>query len=293
MRVIRRALGAAGAALVVAAMSCGGEVTAIPDPCSWCDDGVPCTIDTCDADGVCSHAPAYDGFVPPDTGLQVEGDCWETICVGGELDERINDADAPLVDDPCVTFVTCQNGAPFAFLVTPGTPCMTEGLDGVCNVDGACVSSQCASCLPPNGCITATCDILGTCVMLPVPDGALPDGMASIPGDCQASICVGGEVMVVPDDADVPKAPSCQEAACSGGVPVFTPSPLHAPCGPSMTGVCDPEGGCVECLDDADCVMECNTGVCKQGVCAWTPADEGAPCGCCPPGVCVGGNCLI
>lgn len=285
MTIIRRALGAGVLLLSAAVTSCG----AAPEPCPACDDGDPCTIDVCEGDGACSNRPAADGYAPAE--VQTPGDCWETVCTGGVLGERMAD-DAPLIDDPCVLYTTCVEGSPYSILAVPGAPCASGGRSGICSAGGACVSAECASCVSTNPCVEAICDILGACSFAPLPDGSMPSALPNVQGDCQIRMCIGGEEAIVPDDLELPAPETCFDASCSGGAAMVTPSPAGVPCKPGDLGICDGAGACVECLSDAGCEKPCNTGVCKDGNCVWTPLSDGTLCGSSdPPWVCVNGFC--
>ncbi len=98
-----------------------------------------------------------------------------------------------------------------------------------------------------------------------------PKGMATptqTAGTCQQSVCDGaGNVMTIPDDANVPvDGNPCTDDLCSNGAPSNPPFAAGAMCADGADGggkVCDGSGHCVACTMDSDC----SAGVCAQGMC--------------------------
>jgi hypothetical protein len=149
-----------------------------------CDDGDPCTVDTCDGTSTCAHARAGAG----------------TSCGGGNMCDGAGQCvqclvatTCPGVDGTCATR-TCSAGACGQAFATVGTACGT-GL--VCNGGGSCVSA----------CVPTTCDAAGkNCG--PIPDGCrgtLDCGACTAP-----SVCGGSGT---PNVCSVPPQNPCEQAA--------------------------------------------------------------------------------
>jgi hypothetical protein len=100
---------AKGAAVNAAGCSCA-QVS--------CDDGNPCTTDTCSA-GVCAHAPVHDG----------------TPCSDGNLCNGTESCQAGV----------CRAGTPLA--CNDGNPCTIDG----CSPTRGCVHAAIAGCIPAPG----------------------------------------------------------------------------------------------------------------------------------------------
>ena len=71
---------------------CNGTETCDPDlgcavgPALACDDGNPCTVDSCDALGGCSNLPIADGTVCEDGSVCTVADtCQASVCIGGTM----------------------------------------------------------------------------------------------------------------------------------------------------------------------------------------------------------------
>ena len=250
---------------------------------SSCDDGNPCTIDTCDVNG-CQHTPVVcgggdacqeAGFCDPHTGM-----CMTAPKPDGT---PCNDGNACTLDD------ACHGGA-----CTAGTPVVCAAADacheaGVCNPDtGACSSvtkPDGAACSDGNACTqndtcqagscaagapvtcsegdacheAGVCDPqTGACVNAPKPDGtACSDGNACTQSDaCQAGSCVPGAPVVCT------AGDSCHDA-----------------------GVCDPSTGACSnpakadgaaCTDGNACTQNdaCRAGSCVGGAPVTCPAGD-------------------
>jgi subtilisin family serine protease len=146
---------------------------ATPGPC---DDGDPCTADTCDPQGGCTHTTVADGTSCAD----------QDLCNGAE---------------------TCQGGT-----CTPGAPLVCDDGDP-CTIDGCDPSVGCvfrATCDDRNPCTADTCDPSTGCQHAAVLDGtACPDGdLCNGSETCQAGICTPGEALACADGAAC-TTPSC------------------------------------------------------------------------------------
>ena len=205
-----------------------------------CDDGNPCTSDSCDAIFGCRNLPVVDGIACGDGGDV----CNPETCQGG----------------------TCLPGAPPT--CDDGNPCTIDGCDPVagctvqtmagcffcntdmecrdrdssaCTVNERCVSHACVSdpltCNDGNPCTTDSCDAATGCTFTPVPNGQSC-------GDLDP--CNGLE--------------TCQSGTCTPGT-----APLCDDGNPCTVDACDSNSGCTHtavqgcsamcpcCVSDSDC----------------------------------------
>ena len=252
----------------------GCQTESNTDPC---DDGDPCSVaDSC-LDGACAgiSKDCSDGLVCTDDLCLVDGSC-----------------DNPILGDSCLIAGLCaQDGAhpageaclvcdassdPSDWTATPGAGCadglMCNGLD---SCDGAGVCQHAGNpCIDP--CL-GTCDE-GSGACLPDPLGTLcDDGIA-----CTRDACdVAGACFGVPDDSACGPAQACHPA-CSpdstGCVDVpqvvvscaDTPSSSPAICTITTIGV-DDQLDCLTCevfigastIDSSDFVLDGQSGVCN------------------------------
>ncbi|MFH1531474.1 MAG: hypothetical protein ABIK09_12170 [Pseudomonadota bacterium] len=219
-------------------------------PISSCNDGNPCTTDTCEAGEGCLFLPddaaACDDLNPCTVGDHCTGgDC----TFAGGLD---------CADDDVCTTDTCNptSGCVHALNAAPcddGDPCTTGDACAL----GDCVATGVFSCDDGNPCTDDACDALLGCVHTPSAGAAgCDDGNPCTTGDhCAAGFCVAAGI------------PDCDDGdLCT-------------------TDLCNPaSGGCVHVLnqnpcDDGDV---CTTGdFCHLGSCQGGPAlpcDDGNPC---------------
>ena len=226
----------------------GGLCVGVPVDC---DDGIACTLDTCDEGlGGCiadwSPCPCVTDMDCNDGNpCNGEESCVDQACAVG----------TPVVcsglDGPCTTGVC--DPATGGCATTPkadGAPCDDGNL---CTLSDSCQGGKCAGsskvkCAAADGCHTpGTCDpATGTCTSPAVPDGVpCSDGDACTKLDtCVAGACTGGTSVVCT------ATDSCHDA-----------------------GVCDPGSG------------KCSSPVGADG----TPCDDGDVCT--DDDVCAGGTC--
>src|SRR5712691_11613378 len=239
-----------------------------------CDDGDACTVnDTCNA-GVCAGQTAPDG-TSCDDGNACDGSetCQAGICSPGTpLD--CDDQNACTADS-CNPVGGCQHTA-----VLDATPC-SDG--NACTVGDACQAGACVStpaadgtaCTDDNACTIADSCQGGTCVGTPAPDSTpCDDGVACTAGDtCQGGTCTGTAVAngTPCDDGNVcTDLDTCEGGACVGI--------------PLTTTACDDGNACTT-------VDTCQNGRCAGSV----PASDGSACddqnGCTSSDTCLNGAC--
>ncbi len=269
----------------------------IGGPPANCNDGNPCTDDSCDPVSGCQNvdntAACDDGDACTTIDMCVGG-----LCVGGA---PISCADGNVcTDDVCDPVFGCQNPNNVA-------PCD----DGdVCTTGDACALGSCVpgagiDCSSLDGdCGIGVCNtITGACEVQAANEGAsCDDGTACTTGDtCSAGVCSGAPVpacqpcIVV---ADCDDGNPCSDEACVDGACVFTGN--TAPCedGDPCTsgdicanGLCS-SGGATDCDDGNPCTDDsCDSLTGCVNAANMVPCDDGAPCttnDTCTGGVCSG-----
>src|SRR5687768_14271772 len=130
-RVAAAFVGAAFAGLLVTAAGCTlPRAGGLSQRCTLaieCDDGHPCTVESCEADGLCSFE-ILDGDPP-----QVNGDCRRAFCLNGF--ESSEPADDPAPDGNDCTEDGCEDGEPAYVPHEDGKSCNLPEGEGSC-VDG-------------------------------------------------------------------------------------------------------------------------------------------------------------
>ncbi len=231
-----------------------------------CDDGIDCTVDTCDTDtGVC-NAPTFDDSVCDD-GMSCTVDaCAATGCTN---------ALAP--DDTACTIAGGAAGTCNAGVCVTGCTGDAECDDGIdCTVDACDTSTGACSSVPDNTmcddgvpCTADACSAATGCVATPQ-NSQCDDGIACTTDACDAT--AGCQFTV-------------QDALCDDGVGCTTDACSAA------TG-CSHAPGAASCDDDNPCTAD----VCDvTGDCGSTPVMDGAGCadGAGANGLCAAGNCVV
>ncbi len=233
-----------------------------------CDDGDPCTDDTCDPTAGCAHAdvacpatcgPGDDGLRCSDgTACTVGDTCSAGSCVGTPL--TCDDADPCTVDtcDPqlgctyseeanaptCLTSAQCGFAADHTPCVADADPCTQDGcLEGACRLGLNQIQRQCADADACNG--EEFCSPVKGCEPGPPPacdDGESCNGVEScVPASgCNAGTPLG-DGTPCDDDQSCTDGDACSAGACVG-------APLD--CGDgngSTTDLCLEGSGCLNC----------------------------------------------
>jgi hypothetical protein len=211
--------------------------TCVPGTPLVCDDGNPCTADSCDAALGCVNAA-------------IAGPC--------------DDADA------CTTGDTCIGGSCIGIgtLCDDGNAC--NGTESCNPSTGLCEAGTPPACDDGNPCTNEVCDNAFGCLYSNV-TGPCDDGSACTTGDiCVAGACTG--VPVVCDDNDV-----CNGAeTCDPGTGSCLPG-TNLDCNDNnvcTTDTCDALLGCLysPAFGPCDDGSPCTTGdTCAAGVCVGTP----------------------
>ena len=212
-----------------------------------CQDGDPCTKDTCNTDGSCQHIQL--GGLPCDDGsLCTQTDkCISGKCVGGDA-LNCDDQD-PCTTDTCDPFTGCKK-APAS-----GATCPDDGVE--CTAD-TCKNGKC--------------------------EHYTQDGLkcASDGKPCTDDLCVGQKCTHPNSTAACDDGNACTAGdKCSGGKCLPGPAPGCDDGNPCTSDKCDPNvaGGCTHDNNDfAACTSssgECPIGQCAAGQCFPLP---NSPC---------------
>ena len=258
-----------------------GDVCSLGDQCTagvcapgqplLCDDGNPCTDDSCDPDAGCQHSA---NSVPCDDGnaCTSEDQCQQGSCVSGPAPD-CNDNDI-CTTDSCDPGAGCVHGSNI-LPCDDGNTC-TAG--DKCSA-GACAGGSLVNCNDGNPCTDDGCEPGPGCVHTHNEDPC-NDGDTCTTGDvCAQGACVGPGTLLC-DDGNVCTKDTCDPlAGCQQ-----TPSP----------GGCDDGNACTspDLCGDGVCIagppVDCNDDeLCTTDVCLWDsgcehfPAGAGADAGIC------------
>jgi len=221
-----------------------------------CDDGKPCTQDSCDpSKGECINAKLSNQLAPDAN--QVEGDCAIALCVDGEKQDLIDNGDVPDDDNPC-TEDLCTEGVASNTDLASGTTCQddNDALAKVCDGVGKCVQcngvADCSHLPNDDDCQTRTC-VANTCGQtFTAADTPVNAGLQTT-GDCKIVVCDGsGGTKNNNDNPDLPvDGNPCTDDLCNSGTPTNPNKPQGTSCG--SISVCDNSGNCVGCNVPTDC----------------------------------------
>jgi hypothetical protein len=263
-----------------------------------CDDGVGCTVDTCDVtsdacmntpddascdDGdVCTGTETCDATLDCQAGTPLDCDDLE-LCTTDSCDSLTGCANVPV---ECPAGEQCDS----ADGICKAPPECTVDLDCddgfFCNGAETCDAGTCVNGTPPScddgvGCTADTCDETSDACMNTPDDALCDDGnVCTGAGTCDATLdCQAGTPLDC-DDGELCTNDSCDPLTGCANIPVECPAGEQ----------CDPADGICkagpECTVDADCddAMFCNgvetcdtaTGNCQAG----TPVDCDDGVGC-------------
>jgi hypothetical protein len=245
--------------------ACTASVECVAGACvttpTTCNDGNPCTLDTCDRTTGCVFTPVPDGESCADANLCNGSEtCQGGICTSGPP-LTCDDGNA-CTTDSCNPMTGCGH-TPIPGCCNTDAECADQD---ACTVNERCVAHACTSsprdCTDPNVCTVDSCNPASGCVHTPVVDGtSCSDGNpCNGTEQCGAGVCTSGAAPSC-DDLD-----PCTADSCVDGVGCH-----H-----------DPIAGC--CHNDADCTDndQCtvNEHCTAQHVCASSPlnCNDGNPC---------------
>ncbi len=205
-----------------------------------CEDGDPCTKDTCNTDGSCQHVQ-LGGMACDDGSICTQTDkCLSGKCVGGN-NMNCDDND-PCTADSCDPFTGCVH-----VKSSDDTPCADDGV--ACTLDV---------------CKTGACKHIITDSLPCQSDGE----------QCTDDVCVAGVCKHISSSKPCEDGNSCTVGdVCSGGKCLSGKTPSCDDGNPCTIDKCDPNmaDGCVhENNDFAACTStstECPIGQCAGGQC--------------------------
>jgi hypothetical protein len=218
---------------------------------AMCDDGNPCTTDTCDvAKATCAFAP-LNGVDTPGV-LQIDFDCNVQVCVDGVSAKSPDDSDLPETATDCDQEL-CAGGVasnpPLSDTVTCG-----PNKDRFCDGAGLCVECNSPTQCPgiDDDCQARSC-VGHVCGITHAPAGTPRIAALQIAGDCLRIVCDGAGHSAPPqiDDTDLPlDTNDCTVDVCNGGIPSHPHLPAGTSCG--VNGACNSVGQC-GCSNDIGC----------------------------------------
>ncbi len=271
--------------------SCGGAALA-------CDDGLPCTVDTCDSASGCVNLPedaACDDGSPCTVGAcdPTTGCVQEPTAAACDDENPCTESDA-CVSGSCVGQPTdCNDGVPCTDdSCAPSTGCVSEPTDAACDDGSVCTVEACD---PQLGCVVAVADGLVCDDGDPCTVEEVCAGGACTPGDNECACAVDSDC---DDGNDCNGTFECQAddegyKSCVQVAPAVTCGGAADP-PPCQTEQCDPADGICKllpvtdgalCPDNDPCTVDesCIAGVCFV---AKLECDDGWPC---TDDVCVAG----
>jgi hypothetical protein len=288
-----------------------------------CDDGNPCTKDSCSDAQTCKHDQTAQLFCDDGNACTIEDKCAAGGCVGGNI--ALCDDNNACTTDACDPGKGCTHAkaAAGATCEEDGNPCTADTCDGagkclhnaanVCSIAGVCVVAGTVN--PADPCLV--CNPLQSKTNWSAQNGLKCDDgdPCTLVDKCTSGVCKGKAM-----DCSA-KNGLCATGTCQNGACVAVPK----------AGVCNDGDVCTTgdtCIDgvckgaEKDCSAfgdnKCTVGQCQLGVCKSVPklggCDDGDPCtvndscaggGCkgvpmdcsgldstCAKGVCAGGQCI-
>ena len=271
-----------------------------------CDDGNPCTTDSCNGDGTCNHSPVANGTTCPNGSNKCEQTytCQAGVCTG-------SNPVTCTAEDQCHVAGTCDptTGACSNPAASDGTSCNDS--DACTQTDtcraGVCTGSNQITCTAQDQCHAAgTCNpATGTCSNPTSPNGTTcNDGNACDLNDtCQSGVCTAGGHVTCAATDQCHTGGTCNP---SSGLCSNPPAPNGTTCSDGnacdlsdtcQAGVCT-AGSHVTCAASDQCHA---AGTCNPatGQCSNPAAPNGTACGdgnacdlndTCQSGVCTAGS---
>ncbi len=238
---------------------------------SMCEDDNPCTADVCSDTEDCTNGVVADGTACTDPG-GAAGTCTAGVCSSGCT------SDADCDDGVACTTTTCDTDTGIC-----GAPTLDDAAcdDGAgCTVD-SCTTSGCNNAMAADGTdctsvggATGTC-MSGACVTGCESDAECDDGI-----DCTADVCdtTIGACSNTPEDTMCDDGVDCTSDTCSAATGCVA-TPVNTACDDGIgctSDTCDATAGCMftpvdmACDDSVDCTVD----VCSPtSDCSRTPDD--------------------
>jgi|GEM_PF-2559423 len=255
--------------------SCSGGAC-VPGPEDGCDDGNPCTADSCTDDGLSCVNANDNGALCEDGDACTDSDrCINGSCVPGPAIDCGGSPDC--IEWTCDPVTGCELVAIHAGDSCSDLDKCTEG--DVCDDQGDCVAAAAKDCDDGNPCTFDSC-VAATGCKHQITVGLCDDGDACTTDDrCTIGQCRGTPRAC--DDGDACTFDSCDPLLGCQFLPGGVDCDDDDPCTDDR---CDPDDGCVHspsfagCDDGDRCTTGDRCGV--NGQCAGEPddCDDGDPC---------------
>ena len=213
-----------------------------------CDDGNPCTADTCDPAKGCQHAPTTQPCNADNSQCTANDACTDGKCTAGTA--LVCDAGNPCTDDTCVPNSGC--------VVVSGEGKACDDANACTDAD-KCAQGKCAgkakACDDKNPCTQDVC-LAGACTGTAIDGAPCSDGDGCTGGDtCAAGTCKGTATDCndnngcTADSCDKTKGcsnlPSAPTACDDGNVCTTGEQCGDGKCGGGKLTVCDNDNPCV------------------------------------------------
>ncbi len=278
-----------------------------------CDDGNPCTLDTCDnLDGACGHG-AVPGPCDDGSGCTADDTCVGKLCVGVPLPTCCTE-DSDCADDNGCTTDACQGGGCLNTVgPSDGLPCDDGNACTAASecAAGSCAATQLAGCDDDNACTLDVCDPKSGCKQLVLANGASCDDGDACNGValCDGGVCNNSAPLDCDDDNpctdDTCNATGgCQNVAntlgCDDGNACTRDDACEGGACNGVALVCDDDEPCTDdaCSFGQGCVFAAKAGGCDDGsactvddVCNGEQGCVGAPVDCDDGVACTADGC--
>lgn len=252
-----------------------------------CDDGNPCTVDSCDPVQGCKRVNVANGTVCNDGDACTTGESCQTgVCVP---QTAVNCDDGnQCTDSTCLPDVGCVHVA------RTGTCVDSNKCTGPDTCSGtSCVAGPAIVCDDNNPCTRDTCDPNVGCKFEPLSVGACDDkNLCTGDGVCLAGQCQAGAPISC-EDGNPCTSGTCDPTQGCVQIPVSGSCDDGDPCtgaGSCQLGSCSP-GSAIVCADTNPCTLD----FCKAGVGCQFVARNDVPCddgnACTVNDTCVSGQC--
>ena len=250
--------------------ACDGNGACTPGALVKCDDGNPCTDDSCDPKAGCTYKANSAPCNSDDSACTVGDVCKSGSCLPGDL-KKCDDSEDCTAD-------SCDKGTGVCLFAEVSQTCDDANActkDDACGKDPSgkftCLAGQTIVCDDGNACTTDSCSPTKGCQTTPVSDGlSCTDGNACTDYDaCASGQCAGQAVDVSKkcDDANACTADVCDSKIGCDHKPISGKlCDDGEPC--SVNDTCD-NGKCMAgtnicgCQNDGDCAAKDDNNVCN------------------------------
>jgi len=233
-----------------------------------CDDGNPCTDDSCDVAKGCANA-ANTAKCEDGNKCTLGDTCKDKACTAGTTFDKCDDAN-PCSDDFCDAGKGCGHDNNTAGC-DDNNPCTTGD---VCK-SGGCVGGAAKVCDDGQACTDDSCDKLKGCVAANNTATCNDNDACTVSDVCAAGKCAGKPGPAC-DDKNPCTADSCDpKSGC-----VYKPGAAGGACdddnGCTTGDKCDAAGKCAGVGKNCDDANPCTTDSCANNICSY--ANNKNPC---------------